>query len=105
MSASGRAFTTSLNLPAPPSLQLQVVTQRLHGGKTTVISQEQELSLALGVKKVTHGSHQFRVVSRPHVETDLLEQVKSFLVLMTLELFLHRRAKRLYTYIYGCTAI
>jgi hypothetical protein len=61
-----------------------------------VISQEQELSLALGVKKVTHGSHQFRVMSRPHVETDLLEQVKSFLVQMTLELYLHRRAKRIY---------
>ena len=103
MSASGRAFTTSLNLPAPPSLQLQVVTQRLHGGKATVISQEPRL--ALGVEKVNHGSHKFRVVSPHVVEMDLLVQVKSFLVLMTLELFLHRRAKRLYTYIYGCTAI
>jgi hypothetical protein len=70
-----------------------VVAQRLHGGKTTVIFQ-QELRLALGVKKVNHGS-QYRAVS-PHVEMDLV-QVKSFLVQMTLELFLHRRGKMLYS--------
>ena len=60
----------------------------------------QEPRLALGVEKVNHGSHKFRVVSPHVVEMDLLVQVKSFLVQMTLELFLHRRAKRLYTYIY-----